>query len=549
MNSQNLAALVELCITNNFSRKRSDNTRLEVIENALSELGLSRFDANTLLTTVIEAVAASKKAVEKVTSKLPANHIAAGTSGKKEKVKIPAGSYLITAAQNNTEVHKPFLTALESLAENLSAEIIALPNWYAKNSYSKDAQADHEFFDPAIEQYLQLENFFVADEKAAIVYANAGINPTQLQPRNSAEHFNQGECISIVASPKQQMKTLPRLNNEPIKFAWSTGTCTKQNYVCSGAGQKAEVDHTYGALWLFVSLDGTVDCTNIQLGDNGSLQVFDGESLTDQKGRPLTGASVVLGDLHMERKDQKVWDATMRYLDDLNPRQIVAHDVSHFESQNHWNIGNDFHQFKMQNQTVLEELNLVTAGLNELADIAPVYLCESNHNSAVDSWLCNNAYDSGKDPKNARLYCLLKAFMYEAFEEASESSTQLALEIALTDVRFQELMQGLDQLSENVVFGRMDEPFILGGYDCSQHGHKGANGSRGTPMQFAKLGLKLITVHTHSAGFIRNCFTVGCKALDQGYNRGGASSWSLVDAIIMPNGTVQMHNVVPSRWC
>ncbi len=547
MNKAQLADLAQICIDNNFNKKRSDNTRLEVIENALSELGLSRYDASTLLDSIKEAAKASKEAIKKVSAKLPASHVQ-GTTGKKEKVKLSAGSYLITAAQNNTEVNPVFMNALEGLSGTLDAKIVVLPNWYAKNAYSKDAKADHEYFDKRVEPYLQLENFYIEDEKAAVVYANAGINPTQLQPRNSAEHYNQGECISIVASPKQQMKTLPRLNNEPIKFAWSTGTATKHNYVCSGAGQKAEIDHTYGALWLFVGLDGQVDCTNIQLGEDGSLQVFEGDEITNQDGEYLTGASVVLGDLHIERKDQAVTDVTHEYLAKLSPKQIICHDVSHYESQNHHNIGNDFHQFKHQNTTVLEELNQVVTGLNEYAEHAPVYLVESNHNSAIDSWLVNNQYNHGKDPKNARLYCLLKSFMYEAFEESSADATQLALEIALTDQRFLELMQGLEPLAQNVTFGRMDKPFIIGGYDVSQHGHKGANGSRGTPMQFAKLGLKLITGHTHSAGFIRNCFTVGCKALDQGYNRGGASSWSLVDAIIMPNGTVQMHNVVPSYW-
>ncbi len=536
--------LFTLCLEHGFTRKRTDSSRLAVIEQCLSISGHANLDAAKKLPIMLEMVEASKAAVKKVASKkLPANHTA-GQTHRDELPALAAGTYLITGAQNNTNVNQEFFTHLLDLTDQLAAELITIPIWYNKAAYDKTAESEGEKFDPILAPFLRVNDFCIGDESAAIVYANAGINPTQLMPRNAAQHFNTGECLSIVASPKQQMLTLPRLNNEPIRFAWSTACCTQINYTRSAAGKKAQIDHSYGALLVTVTEDGQADCTNIKF-EQGSLNVFYNDEIYSTSTTPLERPAVSLGDLHCECMDFENWNETLRYLEELAPSQLVCHDVLHFSKNNHHNLGDDFHKYLTRNDTVAHALNQVTNLINELSDIAPVYLVESNHNSAIDQWLTNKQYDASL-PADAKLYSLLKFFMYEALDESENK--QLALEIALTDQRFNELFSGLEPLAQNINFGRCDDPFMLFGYDCSQHGHKGNNGSQGNVNQLSRLRLKMVTGHTHSGSLIGNLATGGCKALNQGYNRGGASSWSLHDVIIWPNGTTQMYNIKPSYW-
>ena len=537
--------LFTLCIENGFTRKRTDSSRLAVIEQCLSISGHSNIDAAKKLPIIKEMVEASKTAVSKVASKkLPANH-KAGQTHRDELPALDCGVYVITGAQNNTEVNREFFSHLLDLTEQLQAELITIPIWYNKAAYDKTAEAEGERFDDAVRPYLKEQDFCIGGESAAIVYANAGINPTQLMPRNAAQHFNTGECISIVASPKQQMLTLPRLNNEQIRFAWSTACCTKINYTRSAAGKKAQIDHSYGALIVTVSPCGLVDCTNVKF-ENGSLNVFYNDEIYSTSPETLPRPAVSLGDLHCECMDIENWNETLRYLDHLAPSQLVIHDILHFSKNSHHNLGDDFHKYLTRDDTVSNALNQVTKHVNELSDIAPVYCVESNHNSAIDQWLTNKQYDASL-PADAKLYSLLKFFMYEALDESDNK--QLALEIALTDNRFQELFNELEPLAQNVVFGRCDVPYMLFSYDCSQHGHKGNNGSQGNVNQLSRLRLKMVTGHTHSGSLIGNLATGGAKQLNQGYNRGGASSWSLTDVIIWPNSTTQMYNLKPSRWC
>ena len=94
----------------------------------------------------------------------------------------------------------------------------------------------------------------------------------------------------------------------------------------------------------------------------------------------------------------------------------------------------------------------------------------------------------------------------------------------------------------------MDKPFKPLKFDYSQHGHKGANGSAGNPNQFKDWNLNLITGHTHSPCIIGSVFTTGVTArLNQGYNRGGASSWDHGHMMEYSNGQVQLITLNPQK--
>src|SRR5574344_239874 len=95
---------------------------------------------------------------------------------------------------------------------------------------------------------------------------------------------------------------------------------------------------------------------------------------------------------------------------------------------------------------------------------------------------------------------------------------------------------------KNIKWLKSDESYKKYGVELGMHGHRGANGSRGSAQIFEKAVGKAITAHTHTASIMRTIFTVGIGgAKDQGYNK-GLSSWTRTSALLYPNGNVQLIN-------
>ena len=87
-----------------------------------------------------------------------------------------------------------------------------------------------------------------------------------------------------------------------------------------------------------------------------------------------------------------------------------------------------------------------------------------------------------------------------------------------------------------VKFLKEDESFILHNIEFGMHGHYGANGSRGTPLAFARMGKRSVTGHTHSIIRIDGHMSSGMFGrLKQNYVH-GLSSWSHSGVIVYHNG-------------
>ena len=192
---------------------------------------------------------------------------------------------------------------------------------------------------------------------------------------------------------------------------------------------------------------------------------------------------------------------------------------------------------------MVEDLRVVIEDLNALAAIcSTVMIVESNHNSALDEWIHDIGYNPKRDPKQSKIYYLLNYLFADAVDNGNEKT---ALQLAFDNLDQFEL---LPPLADNVVFGRKDQAYIVAGWDLSCHGHHGQNGATGSASQFKRWQIPMITGHTHSPliDYGRNpLLTVGVTAsLDQGYNRGGASTWNQSHAVIFHDGTGQ---IVPCR--
>lgn len=526
----------------NYFGKRLKDKRLEVAEAIITELVIEDLPKAEKLepSELVNWLDDNKPAKpEKGARKAAASNRPAANTIQQGFTDAPALPVLhadqdfviITAAQNNTAPNLPAWQALCDFAAENSAKIVVMPIWYNKNAFSSAVEDEGERFDPVFLPYLLDKDTDLFENGAVTCRVSAAVPATAKLPVNAAATLNTGELVTVVASTKQQLKTLVRSPSMPIREAWATGAMTQINYTRSRAGSEATSDHVFGAVLIVRGLDGTLYPRNL-VYKNGVI--CDADSVADGQ------AVAVLGDLHCEMKDQKCWSDTLDFLERVQPSEIVVHDILHFQTASHHNRNDGKHLYKMRDRTVMQDLLEVITDLNTLAEIAPVYVVESNHNSSLDIWLSDISYNPKRDPKQAKLYYLLNWLVCDALDDP-EQDGQLALKVAFENLdKFGEF----PELNELVIFGKMDESAIRHGYDISQHGHKGQNGSAGSTGLFSRWSFPMVTGHTHSPAILGKVLTVGVTAsLQQGYNRGGGSSWNQSHALILPNGTAQIYPI------
>jgi hypothetical protein len=533
----------------NFYGKRLRDTKLAVAESIIRNLGiqpesLEACDLTNWLDEnrpVIEKKATKKSVIDK-----PAADTMLGcAASKRASMPIIEGKkFIVTSAQNNTAA-APVLDQLIKLAEKIGAQLLIMPIHYNKNAFSSAVKDANEYFTSAAKPYLLSNDVWLGGNGGVLLACSAFVSPTAKQPVNAAKALNAGEAVTVVASPKQDHMPIAVMENANKRKAWTTGTCTQYNYTESRAGAEAESRHKFGALIIDVDNDTReIYCTNLVQGADGSLQTW------QECAENFIDVDIVLGDLHVERKDEKITKITKDWLASQHVRNLRLDDCLHFETRGHHNRGSGKHLYIMDKlgKTVAKDLTLVAEELNSYACLAEnVYLCESNHNSAIDNWIDDSKYSPKTDPQNARLYHLLNYALCDSID--NDQRTTGALELALSGAFDYWEQAGLIELDSNIEFGYMDKSEQWFGCEMSQHGHKGQNGSAGSTMLFGKASVSMVTGHTHSPAIQGECTTVGVTAsLFQSYNRGGMSSWDHANCVITPNGSKQLVQVLPTRY-
>ena len=114
-------------------------------------------------------------------------------------------------------------------------------------------------------------------------------------------------------------------------------------------------------------------------------------------------------------------------------------------------------------------------------------------------------------------------------------------------VRYMIENQTLFKNKNKVKWLEPDEDYSYYGIEVSQHGSRGANGSRGNLQIFRKAYKKSISAHTHQPKIYRGAISVGTSSkLKLGYNK-GLSSWVQGVGVVYENGTYQLINIVQNK--
>jgi hypothetical protein len=484
----------------------------------------------------------------KTTGKIGATKATRAPKLKKGEVR----RYIVTAAQNNTDVIEPLWKNIHALAKFYDAEVIVGTFTYNRNTSQDRPEKgkrwqeyqDSVWFDPRLEPFTVDARRELAP--GLIWVGDANIIPTAANPLSGFETLT-GIDSAIFPASKIRMDSIPTGKTEPTKQNWSTGTVTKRNYIAKKAGQKAEFHHTYGGLVVEVDHEG--DWFVRPLDADGKWRIQDLDVVVDNEvvttGNPVE--SLTPGDIHWDVIDKTVAEVFWGeggVLDTLHPKFQFMHDILDQRSRNHHDMGNHhkmFAKWARGMECLKSEVQRV-AEFTHWADRkwCKMVVVDSNHDRALSRWLLEA--DFRRDPVNAQYYLKAQSAMYDAL--AKGDSNFHLLEWALTDAG----------CAKGIKFLRPDESFLTcpkgsgRGIEHGMHGDLGPNGARGGVRNFARLGRKVTRAHEHSPSIYDGVHTVGTfTQMDVGYNV-GPSSWSHTFGIDYASGKRSMVTIRNGKW-
>lgn len=461
--------------------------------------------------------------------------------------------YILTSAQNNTNVEKKFWLNLVALADHYDAELMVGTFSYNQNNFGKlavkrgkeHAKQTELWYDPLVTPYISDERIELG--KGLVWCGEMNILPTAVDPLSGLETYSHRKS-AIFPHVKIAMRSIATMQGEGTKLNFTTGTVTERNYIQKKEGLKAEHHHRYAALLVEVNHEGSWWVR--QLGGStrsDSIQdlnvLIEGGKVTSTKAQV---EAITWGDLHATMAEDDVVKQSVDMLDALRPKYQFLHDVLEGASINRHNLKDpnphrNFHRWLRGYHRVGAELAATAKTINlYLRDWCETIVPDSNH----DGWWLKNwlaKFDYRVDPANAELFLKLQAYMYEQIRQGLEPR-----DVNITERAFEEVGISPDQVN----FLLPDESFTVCNkkIECGMHGHLGPNGADGTPASLTKVGRRANTAHTHSAGIWNGLYVAGTSSKLRWDYTFGPSSWSHSHIVTYPNGQRTIITMYAGQW-
>jgi hypothetical protein len=438
--------------------------------------------------------------------------------------------FIITWAQNNTSVHKKFLSNIEAYAKFIDADIHVILGRY-KNPTSVFTDQNYETWSPDIEKYADASRHDI--HKYLSIMADIKVQPTAINPMSGMQGIS-GINSCIFGSPKVQLEMIPTLCGNKPKLMLTTGAVTLKNYTDTKAGKKGEFHHTLGFCIVEIKDKDVFFVRQVTADDKSGdfsdliYRVEDGNVFNLNSME-----AIILGDIHFGRHDENVISKTLDFMEIIRPKSVVLHDVFDGDSISHHQMKDPFVQYGKEingtNDLGLEINNMID-GLKPFEKYDNVVIVRSNHDDFLDRWLKNEDWKKQPTFKNSRLYMKLSDILLGQYAECEKEV--LGVIPHLIKERYPKF----------ITLGRSSSYRVKGGWQLGVHGDFGANGSRGSLLQFRKLNTKIVVGHYHSPERKDGALSVGTSTkLRLGYNL-GPSSWLQGHVIIHNDGRAQHIN-------
>lgn len=461
--------------------------------------------------------------------------------------------WLLTAAQDETSIHKPFWQNLHAYADHIGAEVLVGGFTYNKSLF-EDHDARSGVFAEDVRPYLIHENKMLGPLMFA---AKMNILPTAARPLSGLEAYSRG-AWAVFPHAKVQAVTVPSLPGNHPAMVMTTGCCTIANYIEKKAGLKAEFHHQIGATIVELDDKGRLFCR--QIGTSGSDGTFQDLDVIVSKGRVTTGNRIeqsTWGDIHIPKIDpvvaRTIWgidsatglvDTDDCLIQHLKPATQAFHDLFDHQARNH-HRRNDPH---FAAAMLAAGMDNVEAEMRQTARFLRAATFEwsksvvvaSNHNDALQRWL--READPRTDPVNARYWCELNAEIYRRIECGDRDFEIFPFALKQFD----------DAEFADVAFVPRNGSYVVcqqaGGIEIALHGDEGPNGARGSALNMNRMAIRINRGHEHSASILDGVYTSGlCGLMDQGYNS-GPSSWTHTQILTYANAKRTLLTIVDGKY-
>src|SRR5690606_15155028 len=395
--------------------------------------------------------------------------------------------YLVTWAQAETEVHKPFWENMKAIADFIGAEMIVSAGRY-KNPYSIEKSREieskeknksvwaSELRDHLYASRIELNNMLS-------VLCVVKIQPTNVYSINGIEGFT-GMKTSIVPHPKVQLKSLPVLKDYPHKLVLSTGACTVENYTDTRIGKVAEFQHELGFAICEIIDDKKFYVRQVQADDSGGFfdlnyevvngTVYNKFDYDDGGNYPF----IVWGDLHLTQEDVTAVELAKELTRKLKVKEVILHDLFDGVSVNPHSEKDSFRMLEKEEyeeDNLKKELDYLFDWLDTTAKElrkSKLNIVASNHNDFLDRFLKNTDW---RKSRNKKLYLSLANVKAQGLD--TKGIVNYLIDDRYKDTSFKNRINTLG-------YG---DSLRIKGWELGLHYDKGANGSRGNIHQFKNL--------------------------------------------------------------
>jgi len=328
---------------------------------------------------------------------------------KEKKFDKKKKRFIITWAQNDTQVHDDFVTNLEAYAKHIDASVHVIAGRY-KNPTSVSTDTSCESWSERIEQYLDAGRHEI--QKHMWIMSDIKIQPTAVNPMTGLEGMS-GINSCVFGSPKSQMETIPVLEGSLPKLMLTTGACTLRNYTDSKAGKKGEFHHVLGFVVVEIKDSSVFFVRQVTATDDGSFTDLYNRVQNGKVAKVKKLAAAILGDLHYGQHDERIIGKTLEMLKDLKPDHLVLHDVFDGLSINHHESNDPFIQYKREidgTNSLRNEVDQMLSGLKDFEKYN-VIVVRSNHDDFLDRWLKATDWRKAGTLKNSLEYMEYSALL------------------------------------------------------------------------------------------------------------------------------------------
>lgn len=435
--------------------------------------------------------------------------------------------FVVTAVVNGCAVNQDFYKSLKTYAKKNKAMLLLVP-------CAAGGRQEWQF-DPILRDERLVFSELKLNRNIRVSDINVGA--TQVHPETGLDSITQTEGSFIFGSPKQHLKYVPVSNEKLPHCLASTGAITTSRYhsandlMVNRTNYISDKSHQIGAVVVEIENEEIYHLRHITANNDGSFadlgKLYAGKLVKDQV--PV----MVYGDWHVQETDEVAAAAFLRLTRQVKAKTGVFHDLFDGISINPHEEENILlrasrTRYRRSLQGELADVAETIEGLLE-NHLDQVIVVKSNHDLFLDRWLAKGKFD------------------VENYE--------LGLELSLAKLKGKDPLQaGVERwlpkaVRRQVRWLKLDEDYKVGGVLLSAHGHKGANGAKGSLRALSKAYGKAVIGHSHTPGLYRGIAQVGTTSkLKLAYNE-GPSSWVHCSALVYPTGQVQLVNVIDGKYC